>query len=470
MEQILIIIVKPRKWFVFKQVMARRDHGPPPPWTSRALVTMCLVGALALGPASARQTDVPSNIYHTPFRSFLYATQSVAQVQPDEAMATTQRCPHSKVCTARHAATNHRHSPPPPLNHADSTSSRREPRHKVKSVSSARAHRDLSALQHKSKKTVVGQDKYVTHVDHHHHSANKHLINLKPPNNRKSVTNKQHSWRTKYSTQPDTWPGSLFDPLSEPSLGSFYNTTNQLEMHRLREVATPRPYQSVYLRYEASDVVSSLKQSAHTFYNNLPSDESSNDFYKDAINDEWLIPASSSFSNFGKDKFGLGEEKGSPVVPAQSGVDEPPPLEQVAPVFSLPTFYQYIDSVGPTDLPYSRPSRNVNSNIKNITWPIKKVCEVQGNITLGGLMMVHEREDIQICGPIMPQGGIQALEAMLHTIDHVNSRDDILPGITLGAYILDDCDKDTYGLEQSIDFIKGNSLRPIRCRYTCHNH
>lgn len=62
----------------------------------------------------------------------------------------------------------------------------------------------------------------------------------------------------------------------------------------------------------------------------------------------------------------------------------------------------------------------------------------------------------------MPQGGIQALEAMLHTIDYVNERDDILPGITLGAYILDDCDKDTYGLEQSIDFIKG-----LTC-HSCH--
>ncbi|OTF79035.1 glutamate receptor, metabotropic-like protein, partial [Euroglyphus maynei] len=96
-----------------------------------------------------------------------------------------------------------------------------------------------------------------------------------------------------------------------------------------------------------------------------------------------------------------------------------------------------------------------SDNHPNITWPVKKVAEVHGNITLGGLMMVHEREDQKICGPIMPQGGIQALEAMLHTIDYVNSNPNILPGITLGAYILDDCDKDTYGLEQSIDFIKG---------------
>jgi hypothetical protein len=40
----------------------------------------------------------------------------------------------------------------------------------------------------------------------------------------------------------------------------------------------------------------------------------------------------------------------------------------------------------------------------NITWPIKRIAEMQGDIILGGLMMVHEREDRQICGPIMPQG------------------------------------------------------------------
>lgn len=94
-------------------------------------------------------------------------------------------------------------------------------------------------------------------------------------------------------------------------------------------------------------------------------------------------------------------------------------------------------------------------NQPNITWPSKKSVELAGDIILGGLMMVHERLDEKICGPIMPQGGIQALEAMLFTIDYVNRNTTILPNITLGAYILDDCDKDTYGLEQSIHFIKG---------------
>lgn len=70
-------------------------------------------------------------------------------------------------------------------------------------------------------------------------------------------------------------------------------------------------------------------------------------------------------------------------------------------------------------------------------------------------MMVHERSDTVTCGPIMPQGGIQALETMLYTLDVIN-RQHFLP-FSLGAHILDDCDKDTYGLEIAVDFIKGES-------------
>lgn len=102
----------------------------------------------------------------------------------------------------------------------------------------------------------------------------------------------------------------------------------------------------------------------------------------------------------------------------------------------------------------------------NITWPVKKVAELPGEIYLGGLMMVHERAEEKICGSIMFQGGIQALEAMLFTIDKVNSREDILPGVRLGAKLLDDCDKDTYGLEQSIDFIKGKAEHSNLLVYT----
>ena len=91
--------------------------------------------------------------------------------------------------------------------------------------------------------------------------------------------------------------------------------------------------------------------------------------------------------------------------------------------------------------------------------PPKLVCEVPGDLVLGGLMMVHERGEARTCGPIMPQGGVQALEAMAFTLDYVNAHPTLLRGLKLGAHILDDCDKDTYGLEQSVDFIKGERRR-----------
>ncbi|KAL7300712.1 hypothetical protein TKK_0006692 [Trichogramma kaykai] len=87
-------------------------------------------------------------------------------------------------------------------------------------------------------------------------------------------------------------------------------------------------------------------------------------------------------------------------------------------------------------------------------WPIKLSAEVEGDLILGGLMMVHEREDSITCGPVMPQGGVQALEAMLYTLDKLNA-EKFVPGVKVGAHILDDCDKDTYGLEMAVDFIKG---------------
>jgi hypothetical protein len=105
-------------------------------------------------------------------------------------------------------------------------------------------------------------------------------------------------------------------------------------------------------------------------------------------------------------------------------------------------------------------------------WPVKHNAVVEGDLLLGGLMMVHEREDTVTCGPVMPQGGIQALEAMLYTLDRLNEPE-IVPGVKVGAHILDDCDKDTYGLEMAVDFIKGEFLliyRPPPSPPPTHTH
>uniref|UniRef100_A0A6P7FKC2 Uncharacterized protein LOC114331274 n=1 Tax=Diabrotica virgifera virgifera TaxID=50390 RepID=A0A6P7FKC2_DIAVI len=124
------------------------------------------------------------------------------------------------------------------------------------------------------------------------------------------------------------------------------------------------------------------------------------------------------------------------------------------PIYSTETTYTMSDSAVFLDK-----SVNGSKSLQEYPWPVKREAVVEGDLVIGGLMMVHEREDSITCGPIMPQGGIQALETMLYTIDQINANKLIvLPNITLGAHVLDDCDKDTYGLEMAVDFIKGKFL------------
>lgn len=70
-------------------------------------------------------------------------------------------------------------------------------------------------------------------------------------------------------------------------------------------------------------------------------------------------------------------------------------------------------------------------------------------------MQVHGRSEGATCGPVMAQGGVQALEALLFALDHAARARLGPPGVSIGAYVLDDCDNDTYGLEMALDFIKG---------------
>lgn len=138
--------------------------------------------------------------------------------------------------------------------------------------------------------------------------------------------------------------------------------------------------------------------------------------------------------------------------------DDVPILREIAPTFT----YDDNDTMG-IDIKlmqhiYGRHKRKyyeLNHSHELPPWPVKKEAVMEGDLILGGLMMVHEREDNLTCGPIMPQGGVQALECMLYTIDKINEMN-LLKNITIGAHILDDCDKDSYGLEMAVDFIKGD--------------
>ncbi|XP_041944976.1 glutamate receptor, metabotropic 2a isoform X2 [Alosa alosa] len=98
----------------------------------------------------------------------------------------------------------------------------------------------------------------------------------------------------------------------------------------------------------------------------------------------------------------------------------------------------------------------------------KREIVVEGDLVIGGLFPVHHKgEGAEDCGRINAQRGIQRLEAMLLALDVINRDERILSGLTLGAHILDTCSKDTYALEQSLEFVRASLTKVDDSEYTC---
>uniref|UniRef100_G3UHB4 Glutamate metabotropic receptor 2 n=1 Tax=Loxodonta africana TaxID=9785 RepID=G3UHB4_LOXAF len=92
--------------------------------------------------------------------------------------------------------------------------------------------------------------------------------------------------------------------------------------------------------------------------------------------------------------------------------------------------------------------------------PAKKALTLEGDLVLGGLFPVHQKGGpAEECGPVNEHRGIQRLEAMLFALDRINRDPHLLPGVRLGAHILDSCSKDTYALEQALDFVRASLSR-----------
>ncbi|KAG7484348.1 hypothetical protein MATL_G00048660 [Megalops atlanticus] len=92
------------------------------------------------------------------------------------------------------------------------------------------------------------------------------------------------------------------------------------------------------------------------------------------------------------------------------------------------------------------------------------LAHVPGDIIIGALFSVHHQPPAdkvheRKCGAVREQYGIQRVEAMLHTLDRINTDPKILPNITLGCEIRDSCWHSAVALEQSIEFIR-DSLVP----------
>lgn len=115
---------------------------------------------------------------------------------------------------------------------------------------------------------------------------------------------------------------------------------------------------------------------------------------------------------------------------------------------------------------------NVHSAAQN------KFIFVNGEFIVGALLPLHRRpapgqnkavhnNGIK-CGTIREDYGIQRAEVALQTIDKINSDPNLLPNITLGVEIRDDCWYAPIALQQTIEFIR-DEINPITLHDPCRN-
>uniref|UniRef100_A0A8C4RT10 Metabotropic glutamate receptor 3 n=1 Tax=Erpetoichthys calabaricus TaxID=27687 RepID=A0A8C4RT10_ERPCA len=99
---------------------------------------------------------------------------------------------------------------------------------------------------------------------------------------------------------------------------------------------------------------------------------------------------------------------------------------------------------------------------------VRKEIKIDGDLVLGGLFPIHEKgAGMDECGRINEDRGIQRLEAMLFAIEEINKDTYLLPGVALGVHILDTCSRDTYALEQSLEFVRASLTKVDETEYIC---
>lgn len=98
----------------------------------------------------------------------------------------------------------------------------------------------------------------------------------------------------------------------------------------------------------------------------------------------------------------------------------------------------------------------------------RKEIKIEGDLVLGGLFPIHEKGmGMDECGRINEDRGIQRLEAMLFAIDQINQDVGLLPGVALGVHILDTCSRDTYALEQALEFVRASLTKVDDTEFIC---
>lgn len=80
-----------------------------------------------------------------------------------------------------------------------------------------------------------------------------------------------------------------------------------------------------------------------------------------------------------------------------------------------------------------------------------------GDVTLGGLFLLHYATEDGECGEFFPIG-LGHVEAMIFAIDKINSDPKLLPNLTLGYDIRDYCESAAKAMEHTYDFVRINDM------------
>ena len=78
-----------------------------------------------------------------------------------------------------------------------------------------------------------------------------------------------------------------------------------------------------------------------------------------------------------------------------------------------------------------------------------------GDVSIAVVMTLHKHDVNSLCGDVIREmGALQRLEAMVFAVEEINQMSDLLPNVTLGFTILDDCFNELTALSRALHFIQ----------------
>ncbi|XP_065222345.1 metabotropic glutamate receptor 5-like isoform X2 [Planococcus citri] len=114
--------------------------------------------------------------------------------------------------------------------------------------------------------------------------------------------------------------------------------------------------------------------------------------------------------------------------------------------------------------------------------PQRNSAYIQGDYMIGALFSVHENPLLVkndhynplACGDVLEYRGIQRVEAALFAVESINKDRSLLPGITLGINIKDDCESESIAVHQVMDILQksdqSNNPKETNLRANVNSH